>query len=66
MKIESEVDTFEAKYRGRELPGFISYKTFEKLVREQIKTLEEPALKTLKTISGLQAFQMPNKNRFTR
>lgn len=52
-KIEREVDNFEAKYRGRELPGFINYKTFEKLVREQIKTLEEPALKTLKTISDV-------------
>ncbi|KAA0722606.1 Interferon-induced GTP-binding protein [Triplophysa tibetana] len=51
MKIEGEVDIFEAKYRGRELPGFISYKTFEKLVREQIKTLEEPAVKALKTTS---------------
>ncbi|XP_057188431.1 interferon-induced GTP-binding protein MxB-like [Triplophysa rosa] len=52
-KIEREVDNFEAKYRGRELPGFINYKTFEKLVREQIKTLEEPALRTLKAISDM-------------
>ncbi|XP_056585561.1 interferon-induced GTP-binding protein MxA-like [Triplophysa dalaica] len=50
-KIVKEIDHFEAKYRGRELPGFINYKTFEKLVREQIKKLEEPALKTLKTTS---------------
>uniref|UniRef100_A0A8C2I8D9 Uncharacterized protein n=1 Tax=Cyprinus carpio TaxID=7962 RepID=A0A8C2I8D9_CYPCA len=48
-KIEKEVDNYEAKYRGRELPGFINYKTFEGLVREQIKLLEKPALKTLKT-----------------
>ncbi|ROI62512.1 Interferon-induced GTP-binding protein MxA [Anabarilius grahami] len=53
MKIEKEVDNYEAKYRGRELPGFINYKTFEGLVREQIKLLEEPALKTLKTISDV-------------
>ncbi|KAA0722604.1 Interferon-induced GTP-binding protein [Triplophysa tibetana] len=52
-KIEKEVDKFEAKYRGRELPGFINYKTFEKLVREQIKTLEEPALRTLKAVSDM-------------
>lgn len=51
-KIEKEVDNYEAKYRGRELPGFINYKTFEGLVREQIKLLEKPALKTLKTVSG--------------
>ncbi|TRY82563.1 hypothetical protein DNTS_030575 [Danionella cerebrum] len=50
-KIEREVDFYEAKYRGRELPGFINYKTFEGLVKEQVKLLEEPALKTLKTVS---------------
>nr|AAI17639.1 Myxovirus (influenza) resistance A [Danio rerio] len=52
-KIEKEVDNYEVKYRGRELPGFINYKTFEGLVRDQIKLLEEPALKTLKTISDV-------------
>jgi len=55
-KIEEEVDNYEAKYRGRELPGFINYKTFEGLVRNQIKLLEEPALNTLKTVSGLCFF----------
>ncbi|XP_056114685.1 interferon-induced GTP-binding protein MxB-like [Rhinichthys klamathensis goyatoka] len=52
-KIKNEVDTYEAKYRGRELPGFINYSTFEKLVKKQIKVLEEPAIKTLNTISDL-------------
>ncbi|RXN18992.1 interferon-induced GTP-binding -like protein [Labeo rohita] len=52
-KIEKEIESYEAKYRGRELPGFINYKTFEGLVREQIKLLEDPALKTLKTISDM-------------
>ncbi|KAK2908543.1 hypothetical protein Q8A67_004380 [Cirrhinus molitorella] len=52
-KIEQEVDNYETKYRGRELPGFINYKTFEGLVRDQIKLLEEPALKTLKTVSDV-------------
>ncbi|XP_067261448.1 interferon-induced GTP-binding protein MxB-like [Chanodichthys erythropterus] len=46
------INDFEA-YRGRELPGFISYNTFEELVGEQIKLLEEPALKTLKIISDV-------------
>ncbi|XP_056309807.1 interferon-induced GTP-binding protein MxB [Danio aesculapii] len=53
LKIEEEVDNYEVKYRGRELPGFINYKTFEGLVREQMKLLEEPALKMLKTISDM-------------
>ncbi|XP_051993970.1 interferon-induced GTP-binding protein MxA-like isoform X2 [Xyrauchen texanus] len=52
-KLQREVDIYETKYRGRELPGFINYKTFEGLVREQIRQLEEPAIKTLKTISDV-------------
>ncbi|XP_016390098.1 interferon-induced GTP-binding protein MxA-like [Sinocyclocheilus rhinocerous] len=52
-RIEKEVDNYETKYRGRELPGFINYKTFEGLVQEQIKLLEKPALKTLKTVSDV-------------
>ncbi|XP_056294404.1 interferon-induced GTP-binding protein Mx-like [Pseudoliparis swirei] len=50
-KIEREVEQYEDKYRGRELPGFINYKTFEVMVKEQIKQLEEPAVKKLKDIS---------------
>ncbi|XP_041638606.1 interferon-induced GTP-binding protein Mx [Cheilinus undulatus] len=49
-KIEREVEEYEEQYRGRELPGFINYKTFEVMVREQIKQLEEPAVKRLKDI----------------
>ncbi len=43
---------YERKYRGRELPGFINYKTFEGMVREQIKQLEEPAVLKLKEVAG--------------
>ncbi|TNN34508.1 Interferon-induced GTP-binding protein Mx [Liparis tanakae] len=50
-KIEREVEGYEEKYRGRELPGFINYKTFEVMIKEQIKQLEEPAVKKLKDIS---------------
>nr|AER25333.1 MxA [Dicentrarchus labrax] len=49
-KIEREVEEYEERYRGRELPGFINYKTFEFMVKEQIKQLEEPAVKRLKGI----------------
>ncbi|CAN9512551.1 unnamed protein product [Ophioblennius macclurei] len=49
-KVEEEMDKYEDKYRGRELPGFINYKTFEHMVKEQIKTLEEPAIRKLKDI----------------
>uniref|UniRef100_A0A7N8XTW2 Interferon-induced GTP-binding protein Mx n=1 Tax=Mastacembelus armatus TaxID=205130 RepID=A0A7N8XTW2_9TELE len=36
-RIEREVEEYEERYRGRELPGFINYKTFEVMVKEQIK-----------------------------
>ncbi|XP_032369867.1 interferon-induced GTP-binding protein Mx [Etheostoma spectabile] len=49
-RIEREVEEYEEKYRGRELPGFINYKTFEIMVKDQIKELEEPAVKKLKDI----------------
>uniref|UniRef100_A0A7N8WU33 Interferon-induced GTP-binding protein Mx n=1 Tax=Mastacembelus armatus TaxID=205130 RepID=A0A7N8WU33_9TELE len=49
-RIEREVEEYEERYRGRELPGFINYKTFEVMVKEQIKQLEEPAVKKLKDI----------------
>ncbi|XP_062866732.1 interferon-induced GTP-binding protein Mx1-like [Trichomycterus rosablanca] len=53
QRIEKEVEDYEMKYRGRELPGFINYKTFEMMVKEQIKQLEEPAIKMLKDTSDL-------------
>lgn len=52
-RIEKEVEEYEERYRGRELPGFINYKTFETMVKEQIKQLEEPAVKRLKDIGGI-------------
>ncbi|MEQ2183062.1 hypothetical protein GOODEAATRI_028767 [Goodea atripinnis] len=51
-KIESEVEEYEERYRGRELPGFINYKTFEVMVKEQIRLLEEPAIRKLKDVGG--------------
>uniref|UniRef100_A0A3Q3NHL7 Interferon-induced GTP-binding protein Mx n=1 Tax=Labrus bergylta TaxID=56723 RepID=A0A3Q3NHL7_9LABR len=51
--IEREVAQYEGKYRGRELPGFINYKTFEDMVKEQIKLLEGPAVQKLKEVSGM-------------
>lgn len=51
--IEREVAQYERKYRGRELPGFINYKTFEGMVKEQIKKLEEPAVLKLREVTGV-------------
>nr|ACF75867.1 Mx2 protein [Oplegnathus fasciatus] len=49
-RIERGVEEYEEMYRGRELPGFINYKTFEGMVKDQIKQLEEPAVKSLKDV----------------
>uniref|UniRef100_A0A8C7I783 Myxovirus (influenza) resistance B n=1 Tax=Oncorhynchus kisutch TaxID=8019 RepID=A0A8C7I783_ONCKI len=66
-KIEKEVDDYEKTYRGRELPGFINYKTFEVIVKDQIKQLEEPAVKKLKELSDAarKAFILLAQNSFT-
>uniref|UniRef100_A0A672ZFN8 Interferon-induced GTP-binding protein Mx n=2 Tax=Sphaeramia orbicularis TaxID=375764 RepID=A0A672ZFN8_9TELE len=53
VRIEKEVEAYEDKYRGRELPGFINYKTFEGMIKEQIKKLEEPAVRRLKDIGDI-------------
>ncbi|XP_068576194.1 interferon-induced GTP-binding protein Mx-like isoform X2 [Cebidichthys violaceus] len=53
QNIEREVTQYEQKYRGRELPGFISYKTFEDMIKEQIKKLEGPALLKLKQVADI-------------
>lgn len=52
QNIKREVKEYEDRYRGRELPGFINYKIFELMVKEQIKQLEEPAVRKLKDIGG--------------
>lgn len=49
----NEVWTFEKQYRGRELPGFVNYKTFENIIRRQIKTLEEPAIEMLHKVTEI-------------
>ncbi|KAM9361727.1 interferon-induced GTP-binding protein Mx-like [Symphorus nematophorus] len=56
--IEREVAQYERKYRGRELPGFINYKTFEGMVKEQIKKLEEPAVQKLKEVAEIVKKEM--------
>ncbi|XP_062866764.1 interferon-induced GTP-binding protein Mx1-like [Trichomycterus rosablanca] len=53
QRFEDEAGDYEMKYRGRELLGFINYKTFEMMVKGQIKQLEEPAIKMLKKTSEL-------------
>ncbi|TKS70937.1 Mx Interferon-inducible [Collichthys lucidus] len=66
-RIEREVAQYEEKYRGRELPSSINYKTFEVIAKEQIKQLEELAVKRLKNIGDavMQIFIQLAKSSFT-
>ncbi|XP_053561883.1 interferon-induced GTP-binding protein Mx1 [Bombina bombina] len=48
--LRDDMSDYEDKYRGRELPGFVSYRTFENIIQQQIKTVEEPAVQRLKQI----------------
>ncbi|KAM8976976.1 interferon-induced GTP-binding protein Mx1 [Pelodytes ibericus] len=52
-KLRVDISSYENQYRGRELTGFVSFKTFESIVRKHIKTFEEPALQKLKDITGI-------------
>ncbi|XP_053420797.1 interferon-induced GTP-binding protein Mx1 [Nycticebus coucang] len=51
--ISRKMYRFENQYRGRELPGFVNYKTFESIVKQQIKTLEEPAIDMLHVVTDM-------------
>ncbi|XP_019481584.1 PREDICTED: interferon-induced GTP-binding protein Mx1-like [Hipposideros armiger] len=44
---------FENQYRGRELPGFVNYKTFENIIKQQVKILEEPAVDMLHIVTDI-------------
>ncbi|XP_075191072.1 interferon-induced GTP-binding protein Mx2-like [Anomaloglossus baeobatrachus] len=50
-ELKDDVNTFENQHRGRELTGFINFKTFENIARNQIKTFEEPAIRKLKEVT---------------
>ncbi|XP_059824724.1 interferon-induced GTP-binding protein Mx3-like isoform X2 [Hypanus sabinus] len=51
--VRDEVLQYEDLYRGRELPGFINYKTFESLMKKEISQLEDPAMRKLKRITEI-------------
>ncbi|XP_056415674.1 interferon-induced GTP-binding protein Mx1-like [Hyla sarda] len=51
--LKDEIEEFEKLHRGRELPGFINYKTFEAIVKEKIGAMEDPAREVLKTVTDI-------------
>ncbi|XP_067266821.1 interferon-induced GTP-binding protein Mx-like isoform X2 [Chanodichthys erythropterus] len=48
--LREEVQEYVKARRGKELPGFVNYRTFENIVKKHIEELEEPALKLLKDV----------------
>ncbi|XP_039585426.1 interferon-induced GTP-binding protein Mx-like isoform X1 [Passer montanus] len=51
--VPGKVWKYEDQYRGREFPGFSNYRTFEDIVKEQIRELEEPAIEILSNVMRL-------------
>ncbi|XP_072116118.1 interferon-induced GTP-binding protein Mx1-like isoform X1 [Mobula birostris] len=51
--VREEVLQYEDLYRGRELPGFVNYKTFESLIKKEIAELEDPAIKKMRRITKI-------------
>ncbi|NWW41982.1 MX protein, partial [Panurus biarmicus] len=51
--VPSRVWKYEDQYRGREFPGFSNYRTFEDIIKEQIRELEEPAIEILNNVMRL-------------
>ncbi|XP_063495315.1 interferon-induced GTP-binding protein Mx2 isoform X2 [Symphalangus syndactylus] len=64
--IHEEVEKYEKQYRGKELPGFVNYKTFETIVHQYIQQLVEPALSMLQKAMEIirQAFINMAKKHF--
>ncbi|KAM4044063.1 LOW QUALITY PROTEIN: interferon-induced GTP-binding protein Mx2-like [Anomaloglossus baeobatrachus] len=52
-ELKNNITEYEHKHRGRELTGFVNYKTFENIARNQIQTFEEPAIEKLNEITEL-------------
>ncbi|KAF7709299.1 hypothetical protein HF521_016149 [Silurus meridionalis] len=48
--LRDEVEEYTKTCRGKELPGFVNYRTFENIVKKHIKDLEEPAIQLLKDV----------------
>ncbi|KAG7331372.1 hypothetical protein KOW79_005341 [Hemibagrus wyckioides] len=51
--LQDEVEEYTHNCRGKELPGFVNYRTFENIVKKHIQEMEEPATELLKDISDI-------------
>nr|KAF6475298.1 MX dynamin like GTPase 2 [Rousettus aegyptiacus] len=64
--IHQEISKYEKQYRGKELLGFVNYKTFEIIVRQYLEALVDPALEMLQKAVEIvrQTFVDTAKNHF--
>ncbi|KAM6162271.1 interferon-induced GTP-binding protein Mx2-like [Erethizon dorsatum] len=64
---QRDVWKFENQHRGRELPGFVNYRTFEKIMKKQLQDLEEPAVDLLHEVTDMvfNAFRSVSEKNFS-
>nr|XP_023418271.1 interferon-induced GTP-binding protein Mx2-like isoform X3 [Cavia porcellus] len=65
--LQKEIWKFENQHRGRELPGFVNYRTFEKIIKKELQALEEPAVDMLHQTTDMvrAAFTDVSEKNFT-
>ncbi|KAJ8246757.1 hypothetical protein GJAV_G00255060 [Gymnothorax javanicus] len=51
--LRDEVEEFARTRRGKELPGFVNYRTFEGIVKQYIQEMEEPAIVVLNNVAEI-------------
>ncbi|KAG5851541.1 hypothetical protein ANANG_G00052780 [Anguilla anguilla] len=51
--LRDEVEEFARSRRGKELPGFVNYKTFEGIVKHHVQDMEEPAVMILRNVAEI-------------
>ncbi|KAI1885201.1 hypothetical protein AGOR_G00217740 [Albula goreensis] len=51
--LRDEVDEYSRTRRGKELPGFVNYKTFEGIVKQHIQDMEEPSVLVLRNVTEI-------------
>lgn len=62
--LRDEVEEYSKNCRGKELPGFVNYRTFENMVKKHIQEMEEPAIELLRNTIGKYK-QHPNVSHST-
>ncbi|KAG7463691.1 hypothetical protein MATL_G00179300 [Megalops atlanticus] len=51
--LRDEVEEYTRSRRGKELPGFVNYKTFEGIVKQHLQDMEEPSVLVLRNVTEI-------------